>query len=87
MEKDTKTFRCDGCKKTVVLDFYDDSTIAAKVAIEKELLGWITIRLGAVHRSGTYFIPDTTGHACAEKCVEDAINSIVARKMPEQPKR
>ena len=89
MEKDTKTFKCDGCKKTVVLDFYDPT---AKEAIEKEMLGWITIRLRAMRRNtapsvSPDFIPDTTGHACSEKCVEEAIGNIILRKMPEQPKR
>ncbi len=93
MEKDTKTFRCDGCKKTIVLDFYNDSTAETKASVEKELIGWINIRLSATRRSSSPnspslgFIPDTVGHACSDKCVEDAIHDIIRRKMPEQLKR
>ena len=85
MEKDTKTFQCDGCKKSIVFDFYDE---ARKILSEKELIGWITIRIGAVRRDKdkTPFIADTTGHACSEKCVKDAIDFIIRHEMPERGK-
>lgn len=82
MEKDTKTFRCDGCKKTVVLDFYKES---ARAENENALLGWVTLRISAVHRDGKPIVAlETSGHACSEACVHEAFTNLVDKKMPEQ---
>lgn len=84
MEKDTKTFRCDGCGKTVVLDFYE-GTPAKLAQFEKELHGWVTLELSATRRAGLPpLIAPIVGHACTDACVEKAFGAIVHRRLPEQ---
>ena len=84
MEKNTKTFRCDACKATVVLDFLETKT---KEAIEKEMVGWVTLKLSALKRDGTPLIAEIVGHACSDKCVQGAFSNIVDRRLPEQAKQ
>jgi len=82
MVKDTKTYRCDGCDKTKVLDFYDTSNAAQMETFTKELASWVTLKVSA-QAGKEAVIPDTIDHACCKDYVKQAIANIVKRKMPE----
>jgi|HubBroStandDraft_2_1064218.scaffolds.fasta_scaffold02109_13 uncharacterized membrane protein YhfC len=84
MQKDTKTYKCDGCDKTKVFDYYDSADAVKMANVEKEIANWITIRLSA-RRAAKDATPivDTVGHACSEDCVKKAIANIVKRKIQE----
>lgn len=86
MQKDTKTYRCDGCDKTRVFDFHDPADPVKVGFLEKELAEWVTIHLSAKReqrKGGVDVITNTVGHACSEECVRAAIAAIVKKKMPE----
>jgi len=79
MMKDTKTYRCDGCEKQKVLDFWSE---ASAEKLFKEIADWITIRLSATQQGKPSVIPETIGHACCVECVKPAIANIVKKKLP-----
>jgi hypothetical protein len=83
MQKDTKTYRCDGCDKTKVFDFYDSSNAAQMETVTKELASWVVLKISGHQAGKEPVIPDTVGHACSKDCVKQAIANIVKRKMPE----
>ncbi len=85
MVKDTKSYRCDGCDKVKVLDFYDQHNVEQMALYAKELASWINLRLSA-HRpekGSAPVIPETVGHACSEKCIKPAIAAMVKKALPE----
>lgn len=94
MEKDTKTFKCDACKKTLILDFYDESTAQGKKTIESGLAGWITLEVSlsksldsvATTKSlpNQIVVTKIVGHACSEECIETAIANVVEKKMKKK---
>jgi len=86
MTKNTKTYACDSCKKTIVFDYYNESDANQVSMVAKELSSWSTLRVSA-HRIGKdkdgVIIPETVGHACCEECVKPAITNIVKQKLPD----
>jgi hypothetical protein len=84
--KDTKTYRCDGCEKQRVHDFYNESDTNKMAIVEKELSGWYVLELSARSMSKdatTPLIPKAVGHACSLDCVKKAIANMVKKRMPE----
>jgi hypothetical protein len=82
MMKDTKTYKCDGCDKPKVFDFYNEDDTAY---VDKEMAGWITIQISARRqgKNSVSLIPETIGHACSEKCVKPAFANMIKKKLPE----